>query len=91
MPPGDLVDHEGVLTICPKALFEKPPCSFGPCGRHKGYEPAVMCELPCGGRTGDWAAQPGDPRSQHIVMLIVDPSAFGGLEHFQPEVKAMVD
>ena len=95
VPPGALVDHEGVPTNSPKVMFEKPLGSLGPFGQHKGYGLAVMCELLGGGLAGEWTAQPEHPRSHHIVnhmfMLIVDPSAFGGLERFQHEVKEMVD
>ena len=93
--PGALVDHEGVPTNSPKVMFEKPLGSLGPFGQHKGYGLAVMCELLGGGLAGEWTAQPEHPRSHHIVnhmfMLIVDPSAFGGLERFQHEVREMVD
>jgi uncharacterized oxidoreductase len=95
VPPGSLIDHQGNSTNDPKVMFEEPFGSLGPFGLHKGYGLAVMCELLGGGLAGEWTAQPGNPRENtivnHMLMFVLDPAAFGGIERFASEVDAMVD
>jgi len=95
VPAGSLLDHQGTATSDPKVMFEEPFGSLGPFGAHKGYGLAVMCELLGGGLAGQWTAQPANPRDNtivnHMLMMVLDPAAFGGLERFQAEVSAMVE
>lgn len=94
-PEGSLIDHEGVPTTDPSVLFSRPVGALGPFGAHKGYGLAVMCELLGGALAGEWTAQPENERGHHIVnhmfMVAVDPSAFGGVEKFQAETEAMIE
>ncbi len=95
VPDGALIDEAGLATNDPKVMFEEPFGSLGPFGAHKGYGLAVMCELLGGGLAGEWTAQPGNARENtivnHMLMMVLDPAAFGGLDSFQREVTAMVD
>lgn len=95
VPEGSLVDHEGLPTTDPAVMFQEPFGSLGPFGAHKGYGLAVMCELLGGALAGEWTAQPGNPRENtivnHMLMFVLDPAAFGGLERFHSEVSEMVD
>lgn len=94
VPDGALVDHEGAPTTDPTVMFQEPFGALGPFGAHKGYGLAVMCELLGGALAGEWTAQPENPREEtivnHMLMTVIDPQAFGGLERFQHEVDAMV-
>lgn len=95
VPDGSLIDHEGRPTSDPAVMFQEPFGSLGPFGAHKGYGLAVMCELLGGGLAGRWTAQPAQPRENtivnHMLMIVLDPEAFGGVEGFRAEVSAMVD
>jgi uncharacterized oxidoreductase len=95
VPHGALVDHEGSPTTDPAVMFREPFGALGPFGSHKGYGLAVMCELLGGALAGEWTAQPGNPRENtivnHMLMFVLDPAAFGGLERFRAEVEAMTD
>jgi hydroxycarboxylate dehydrogenase B len=95
VPEGALVDHEGVATTDAGVMFQEPFGALGPFGAHKGYGLAVMCELLGGALAGEWTAQPANPRNNsivnHMLMLVVDPEAFGGVTRFHQEVEAMVD
>jgi uncharacterized oxidoreductase len=95
VPDGSLIDHEGRPTSNPAVMFQEPFGSLGPFGAHKGYGLAVICELLGGGLAGQWTAQPAQPRENtivnHMLMVVLDPTAFGGVEGFQAEVSAMVD
>jgi uncharacterized oxidoreductase len=92
---GALVDHEGAPTNDPAVMFREPFGALGPFGQHKGYGLAVLCELLGGALAGEWTAQPGNPRDNtiinHMLMFVLDPAAFGGLERFQDEVAAMIE
>ena len=94
VPQGALVDHEGLPTSNPAVMYEEPFGALGPFGNHKGYGLAVMCELLGGGLAGEWTAQPEHQRPgtiiNHMLMLVLDPAAFGGLAGFQREVVEMV-
>lgn len=95
VPDGSLIDHQGRPSNDPRVMFEEPFGSLGPFGAHKGYGLAVMCELLGGGLAGQWTAQPGKPREStivnHMLMMVLDPKAFGGVAGFEAEVSAMVD
>jgi uncharacterized oxidoreductase len=76
-------------------MYQEPFGALGPFGAHKGYGLAVMCELLGGALAGEWTAQPANPRENnivnHMLMFVLDPAAFGGLEAFRAEVDAMVE
>jgi len=95
VPEGSLIDHQGLPTTDPGVMFQEPFGSLGPFGAHKGYGLAVMCELLGGALAGQWTAQPARPREStivnHMLMIVLDPAAFGGVAGFQAEVSAMVD
>ena len=95
VPDGALVDHEGLPTNDPKAMYEAPVGALGPFGTYKGYGLALMCELLGGALAGEWTMQPGHERVGTVVnnmlMFVLDPDAFGGREVFHREVLAMVD
>ena len=95
VPEGALVDHEGRPTTDPAVMYREPFGALGPFGGHKGYGLAVMCELLGGALAGEWTAQPGKPRVgtivNHMLMFVLDPAAFGGLEGFRSEVEAMTE
>ncbi len=91
---GVLVDHEGRPTTDPAVMFDAPFGALGPFGKHKGYGLAVMCELLGGALAGNWTAQPANERNNnvvnHMLMFVLDPGVFGGVEAFQSEVREMV-
>ena len=91
---GALVDHEGQPTTDPAVMHERPFGALRPFGKHKGYGLAVMCELLGGALAGAWTAQPGNERNDNVVnnmlMFVLDPAVFGGVEAFQGEVREMV-
>ncbi len=94
VPEGALVDREGLPTTDAAVMFQEPFGSLGPFGNHKGYGLAVMCELLGGALAGEWTAQPGHPRDtnivNHMLMFVLDPAAFGGVDGFHEEVREMV-
>ena len=95
VPEGALVDHEGKPTTDASVMYEQPFGALGPFGAHKGYGLAVMCELLGGALVGEWTAQPDNPRDNnivnHMLMFVLDPAVFGGLDAFEKEVSAMVE
>jgi uncharacterized oxidoreductase len=94
VPDGALIDHQGLPTSNPAVMFEEPFGALGPFGAHKGYGLALACELLGGALAGEWTAQPERPREgnivNHMLMFVLDPAAFGGLEAFQAEVEQML-
>ena len=94
VPEGALQDHEGSPTTDPRVMFEDPKGALGPFGKHKGYGLGLMCELLGGGLAGEWTAaqeyREGFTIVNHMLMLVLDPDAFGGGKAFAAEVQAMV-
>lgn len=92
---GALVDHEGLPTNDPNVMFSEPGGAVQPFGLYKGYGLALMCELFGGALVGEWTMQPENERVgtviNNMLMLILNPDAFGGPERFQHEIDAMVD
>ncbi len=93
VPDGCLFDADGVATNDPKAIGSGG--TLGPFGQHKGYGLALMCELLGGALAGEWTmqdvARQQDYTVNHMLMFILDPAVFGGLSHFQREVRGMSD
>ena len=91
VPDGALIDARGYATNDPKALDEGG--SLAPFGLHKGYGLALICELLGGGLAGEWTMQDvskqQDKTINHMLMFIIDPDLFGGVEGFRREVEGM--
>ncbi len=91
VPEGSLFDEEGVATNDSSSLMRGG--SLGPFGKHKGYGLAFICEVLGGGLAGEWTMQPEHERVgtivNHMLMFILDPEVFGGIDTFRHEVDAL--
>ena len=91
VPDGALFDGEGVPTNDPGAIAAGG--SLGPFGQHKGYGLALICELLGGGLAGEWTMQDESKQKNftvnHMLMFVLDPDLFGGVEGFRREVEGM--
>lgn len=92
---GALVDHDGIPTNDPRVMFTQPYGSVQPFGLYKGYGLSLICELFGGALVGEWTMQPEHKRTgtviNNMLMMVVNPEAFGGVDHFQHEITAMVE
>lgn len=93
VPDGALFDADGAPSNDPGVLAAGG--SLGPFGQYKGYGLALVCELLGGGLAGEWTMQDVSKQKNytvnHMLMFIIDPAVFGGLEGFQREVTGMSD
>ena len=95
-PEGWLLDSEGRPTTDPNDLYADPPGSILPMGgaqAYKGFGLSLMIEILTGALSGGVVArQPFYPKKGNCVFLmLLDPEAFGGAEHFQTEVSNLAD
>ena len=95
-PPGWLLDHEGRPTDDPNVLYRDPPGSILPMGgaqAYKGFGLSLMIEILTGALSGGVTARPDTyPKKGNCVfMLLLDPAAFGGVDHFRAEVSQLVE
>jgi uncharacterized oxidoreductase len=95
-PEGWLLDSEGQPTTDPNALYDNPPGSILPMGgaqAYKGFGLGLMIEILTGALSGGACARPVPyPRIGNcVLMLLIDPRHFGGLDHFQAEVRQLTD
>jgi uncharacterized oxidoreductase len=95
-PEGWLLDSEGRPTTDPNSLYGNPPGSILPMGgaqAYKGFGLALMVDIFAGAITGAYCARdyPVSPLGNAVFMMILDPSHFGGAEHFKQEVDLLVE
>lgn len=90
VPEGSLIDHEGVPTNDPSVMFEEPKGALRTMGLHKGFGLAVICELLAGAFVGGITSAPGRIAEAKIInnmlMVIIDPDAFGNRAEFEAEI-----
>ena len=90
-PPGWLLDPEGKPTTDPHQLYGNPPGSILPMGgdqAYKGFGLGLVIDMLAGGLSGGWCARPNPepPLGNDAFFILLDPSHFGGSEHFLQEV-----
>ncbi|MDA1053888.1 MAG: Ldh family oxidoreductase [Planctomycetota bacterium] len=95
-PEGWLLDSAGRPTTDPNDLYADPPGSILPMGgaqAYKGFGLSLMIEILTGALSGGVVArQPFYPKKGNCVfVMLLDPAAFGGTEHFQTEVAQLAD
>ncbi len=95
VPPGALIDHEGVATLDPKVMHEAPYGSLTPFGGHKGFGLAAMCEIFGGALSGGFTTHANTLETTHAIVncmlsVIIDPAAFDAPDA-QAEADAFID
>ncbi|MEP7117192.1 MAG: malate/lactate/ureidoglycolate dehydrogenase [Acidobacteriota bacterium] len=96
-PEHALVDADGHTTTDPGTLFTAERRGhLLPFGQHKGGGLQILCELLGGALAGHWTIRsPGradyGATINNMLSIVLDPDAFGGRDHFEREVTAMVD
>jgi hydroxycarboxylate dehydrogenase B len=93
VPPGTLLDHRGLPTNDPRALFSDPHGALLPFGEHKGYGMAVVCEILGGALSGGGTlhAKPGNRTIiNNMLSIIIDPERLGTAANLAAEAAAFV-
>jgi hydroxycarboxylate dehydrogenase B len=95
-PEGWLLDAAGQSTRDPNALYSNPPGSIRPMGgdqAYKGFALGLMVEILAGAISGGVCIRetPINPNGNCLFMLLVDPAAVGGADHFAAEVAGLVE
>ncbi|MEX2185965.1 MAG: Ldh family oxidoreductase [Pirellulales bacterium] len=90
-PDGWLLDSEGRPTNDPNTLYGDPPGTIRPMGgdqSYKGFGLALMIELFAGALAGGLCIRekPSNQLGNCVFMMLVNPAALGGAEHFAREV-----
>jgi uncharacterized oxidoreductase len=95
-PEGWLLDSDGQPTRDPNSLYASPPGTILPMGgnqAYKGFGLAMMVEILAGAVSGGVCIRetPINPNGNCVFMLVVDPAAVGGPDHFASEVEGLVE
>jgi uncharacterized oxidoreductase len=90
-PEGWLLDHLGRPTTDSTVLYRQPEGSILPMGgaqAYKGFGLALMIEILCGALSGGVCVRetPVNQLGNCVFMLVIDPAALGGADHFAREV-----
>ncbi len=93
-PDGWLLDSEGRPTNDPNSLYGTPPGTIRPMGgdqAYKGFGLGLMVEIFAGALSGGICIRevPITQNGNCVFMLLVDPAALGGAEHFASEVAGL--
>jgi uncharacterized oxidoreductase len=94
-PEGWLIDNEGRPTCDPNTLYGNPPGAILPMGgaqAYKGFGLGLMIEILTGALSGGNVAKtvPYPKKGNCVFILLIDPARFGGADHFQSEVRQLV-
>jgi len=91
--PDTLLDHRGVPTTDPAALFSEPRGAILPLGEHKGYGLAMICEL-LGGALAGGSTLHAKPSSRAVInnmlSIIIDPKRLGTADNLAAQTDAFV-
>lgn len=95
LPHPWLKDHRGQPTDKPGTLFNEPKGSIMPIGGldhgHKGYALGLMVEALTAGLSGYGRSQAPTQWGAAVMVQVIDPEAFGGLDAFNIEMGWLVD
>lgn len=96
VPEGWLLNSDGVPTTNPEDLYAKPPGSILPMGgtqSYKGFGLGLMIEIFAGAISGGVTARPipYPNKGNCVFWMLVNPSAFGGANHFAAEVAQLTE
>lgn len=94
VPEGWLLDRDGRPTTDPDTLYQNPPGSILPMGgaqAYKGFGLGLMIEILTGALSGGVCARevPYPKKGNCVFVLLLDPAAFGGADHFRAEVEQL--
>ena len=99
VPPGSLLDRDGMPTDDPAVMFPPPgtaPGALLPFAGHKGYALAMVCELLGAALIGGDTTRPAHSTMQHAVWnnmltIVFDPLRIGGGTMFSDELQAFME
>ncbi|MFO0880070.1 MAG: Ldh family oxidoreductase [Gemmataceae bacterium] len=95
VPPGWLLDAEGLPTTDPATFYASPPGTILPLGgsqAYKGFGLGLVLDMLAGGLSGAPCSRPEIPaRSANaVVFVLFDPAHFAGAAHFRHEVVDLI-
>jgi LDH2 family malate/lactate/ureidoglycolate dehydrogenase len=87
-------DAEGNATTDPSVLFNEPKGTLLPLGGleggHKGYALALLVEALTAGLAGFGRADPAEGWGATVFVQVIDPAAFGGVDHYRRQMDWLV-
>ena len=95
LPPGMLIDGQGMATTDPAVFFEDRDSSMLSFGGYKASGLALACELLAGALTGSGVIREavlGKPAIRNGMLgIVLDPARFGALDDIRAEAEAVID
>ncbi len=94
-PEGWLLDADGQPTTDPATRFADPPGTILPLGgdqAYKGFGLGLLLDILVGGLSGGFCPPaPDEAKASNNVLLVVwDPAAFAGQEHFVSQADELI-
>jgi uncharacterized oxidoreductase len=91
LPPGWVLDADGMPTTDPNAIYGKPQGTILPVGGHKGYSLALMIEVLAGiVAHGGYSTDHPGPIRNGMFMVVVDIGRFLPSGTFRSQVDALI-
>ncbi len=93
VPPGSIIDSQGLPTSDPERFYADPPGAILPVGGHKGFGLSVITEILAGALTGGGCSNPAHHEflSNGLWSMLIDPSAMGEIDAFHDEVEQFIN
>ena len=95
LPHPFLMDHQGRPSRDPNIIATDPPGTILPLGGleagHKGFSLGLIVELLTGCLSGRGRADPSEGWSAAVLILVIDPAAFGGADAFRRQITVLAD
>ena len=94
VPPGLILDAEGLPSTDPNVIYGTPPGTILPMGgdqAYKGFGLAFMIEMLSGTLSGGQCSfpDPPPPLGNCAVFVVFDPARFAGVDHMSQEVSQL--
>ncbi len=90
-----MLDSTGTPTRNPKDFAEDPPSVILPNGGldlgYKGFGLAILVEALTSALSGKGRSEPPGRWCSSVLIQVLDPAQFGGLDHFKSEMQHLVD
>ena len=96
VPPGWIIDPDGIPTTDPNQLYGDPPGTILPMGgdqAYKGFGLAFMIEMLSGALSGGKCSDPAMPPAigNCATFIVIDPEHFSGMEFVRNEISGLED
>ncbi len=92
VPPGCIIDNDGLPTIEPARFYGSPPGAILPIAGHKGYGLGIIAEVLAGALTGGGCSDPNVKRvANGMLSVLIDPGRMRDMGEFAADIERFIE